>query len=96
MPQGGSGLRLIDTAGAAPGTRVHLLHRYDKGWLIFSTRDRAELAFAVMEIAYVEHQTLSEEAFITLMVTAFWRKISVPITVAWWKPYFSGDRRFFR
>jgi len=62
----------------------------------FGMLGRAELAFVVMDIAYVEHQILSEEAFITLMVTAFWLNISVPITIAWWKPYFSGEKRLFR
>lgn len=56
---------------------------------------RAELAFVVMDIAYVQNSILSEEAFITLMVTAFWLNVSVPITIALWKPYYSGERKLF-
>jgi Kef-type K+ transport system membrane component KefB len=46
---------------------------------------RAELAFVVMDIAYVEYAILSTEAFYTLMFTAFWLNVSVPISIAWWK-----------
>lgn len=49
---------------------------------------RAELAFVVMDIAYVQNSILSEEAFITLMATAFCLNVSVPVTVTLWKRYF--------
>jgi Kef-type K+ transport system membrane component KefB len=61
----------------------------------FGMLGRAELAFVVMDIAYVQNPILSEEAFFTLMATAFWLNVSVPITIAFWKPYFSGNRRLF-
>jgi Kef-type K+ transport system membrane component KefB len=48
---------------------------------------RAELAFVVMDIAYVQNSILSVEAFYTLMLTAFWLNVSVPITISLWKPY---------
>ena len=32
---------------------------------------------------------LNQEAFITLMAAAFWLNLSVPLTIAWWKPRLS-------
>ena len=46
---------------------------------------RAELAFVVMEIAYVQHRIMSTEAFYALMVAAFLLNVSVPLTLRWWK-----------
>ena len=53
----------------------------------FGMLGRAELAFVVMDIAYVQNSILSTEAFYTLMFTAFWLNVSVPITISLWKPY---------
>ncbi|MCA8940975.1 MAG: cation:proton antiporter, partial [Planctomycetes bacterium] len=47
---------------------------------------RAELAFVVMDIAYVQFGILSREAFYTLMVSCFFLNCSVPIAIHWWKP----------
>jgi Kef-type K+ transport system membrane component KefB len=52
---------------------------------------RAELAFVVMDIAYVQHQILSREAFYTLMFTAFWLNVAVPVTIRLWKPFYSAE-----
>ncbi len=49
---------------------------------------RAELAFVVMNIAYVQNDILNDAAFYTLMVTAFFMNISVPLGIRLWKPYF--------
>ena len=49
---------------------------------------RAELAFVVMDIAYVQNNILTEEMFYTLMFTAFWLNVSVPLTIRWWEPHF--------
>jgi Kef-type K+ transport system membrane component KefB len=54
----------------------------------FGMLGRAELAFVVMDIAYVQNQILSTEAFYTLMFTAFWLNVAVPITITLWKPYY--------
>lgn len=48
---------------------------------------RAELAFVVMDIAYVQNNILTDTAFYTLMVTAFFMNISVPLSIRLWKPY---------
>jgi len=52
---------------------------------------RAELAFVVMNIGYVQNNIITTEAFYTLMATAFILNVSVPLTIRWWKPYFEGS-----
>lgn len=54
----------------------------------FGMLGRAELAFVVLEIAYVQYQIMSTDAFYTLMITCFLLNISVPLTIRWWKSYF--------
>jgi len=59
-------------------------------WMIgFGMLGRAELAFVVMDIAYVQLHILSQEAFYTLMATTFLLNCSVPISIRWWKAHFS-------
>tara|TARA_R110000822_G_scaffold159476_3_gene299150 strand:- start:8687 stop:9937 length:1251 start_codon:yes stop_codon:yes gene_type:complete len=59
-------------------------------WMIgFGMLGRAELAFVVMDIAYVQHSIMNAESFYTLMFTAFLLNISVPLTIRWWKHKFS-------
>ncbi|MDX1556632.1 MAG: cation:proton antiporter, partial [Xanthomonadales bacterium] len=58
----------------------------------FGMLGRAELAFVVMDIAYVQHSILNTEAFFTLMITAFALNIAVPVTIGWWKPYYERSR----
>ncbi len=52
----------------------------------FGMLGRAELAFVVLDIAYVQNSVLSTEAFYMLVFTTFLLNISVPLTLAWWKP----------
>ena len=54
---------------------------------------RAELAFVVMDIGYVQNSILTADAFYTLMVTAFMLNVAVPISIKLWKPYFEGSRQ---
>jgi Kef-type K+ transport system membrane component KefB len=61
----------------------------------FGMLGRAELAFVVLDIAYVQHQILTTPAFYTLMFTAFWLNLAVPVTIAWWKPYYTGAKTLF-
>lgn len=49
---------------------------------------RAELAFVVMDIAYVQFPILTDEAFYTLMLTCFFLNIAVPLSIHWWKPIY--------
>ena len=71
-----------------------LAARYTSGlsmpdsWLVgFGMLGRAELAFVVLNIAYVQNAILTTEAFYMLMITAFWLNVSVPITISLWKRY---------
>ena len=52
----------------------------------FGMLGRAELAFVVMDIAYVQNRIFTTEVFYTLMATAFVLNVLVPVTIAWWKP----------
>ncbi len=54
----------------------------------FGMLGRAELAFVVMNIAFVQYKIMSIEAFYTLMLTAFMLNLSVPLTIRWWKSKF--------
>jgi Kef-type K+ transport system membrane component KefB len=54
----------------------------------FGMLGRAELAFVVMDIAYVQNSILNIEAFFTLMITAFFLNICVPLTIGWWRPHY--------
>lgn len=53
----------------------------------FGMLGRAELAFVVMGIAYVEYSIFTTEVFYTLMFTAFWLNVAVPLTIKLYKPY---------
>ena len=53
---------------------------------------RAELAFVVMDIGYVQTQIITTDVFYTLMGTSFFLNVSVPVLIAWWKPYFVGEK----
>jgi Na+:H+ antiporter len=54
----------------------------------FGMLGRAELAFVVLDIAYVQNQILSTAAFYTLMITTFLLNTSVPLCIRWWKIQF--------
>lgn len=52
---------------------------------------RAELAFVVMDIAYVQNDILSKEAFYLLMLTAFCLNVLVPVSIRLWKMHYGAD-----
>jgi len=56
----------------------------------FGMLGRAELAFVVMDIAYVQHEILHADAFFTLMITAFFLNVAVPLAIRWWRPYYNA------
>ena len=58
----------------------------------FGMIGRAELAFVVMGIAYVQYHIITTEVFYTLMLTAFLLNCSVPVVIRWWKPFCTGER----
>ena len=76
-------------------TSAGLAARYTSGmnWaesvmIGFGMLGRAELAFVVIDIAYVQHNILNEAAFFTLMVTAFFLNILVPVCIGLWRPVY--------
>ncbi|MBL4772469.1 MAG: cation:proton antiporter [Alcanivoracaceae bacterium] len=56
----------------------------------FDILGRAELAFVVMNIAFVQYKIISIEVFYTLMPITFLLNISVPLTIRWWKSKFQS------
>lgn len=54
----------------------------------FGMLGRAELAFVVMDIAYIDYPIIGDEAFFTLMITAFLLNVTVPLTIGWWQPHY--------
>lgn len=52
---------------------------------------RAELAFVVMNIGYVQYQIIPEDAFYTLMGTAFLLNVSVPFSIRLWRNYYGSE-----
>jgi Kef-type K+ transport system membrane component KefB len=55
----------------------------------FGMLGRAELAFVVMDIAYVQNSILNTEAFFTLMIATFFLNVAVPLTIGWWQPFYN-------
>lgn len=55
---------------------------------------RAELAFIVIDIAYVENRLITTGQFYALMITIFLLNISVPMLIKWWKPYYLGEKEY--
>ncbi len=58
----------------------------------FGMLGRAELAFVVINLAFVEHHIFNELQFYTLVMTVFLLNISVPLAIKWYKPYFMGEK----
>jgi Kef-type K+ transport system membrane component KefB len=52
---------------------------------------RAELAFVVLDIAYEQHRIIGAEAFYTLMFTAFWLNVAVPVLIRLWHPVYRRE-----
>ena len=81
-----AGLLLGQVLSAGLAARYTSAMNWGDSWLVgLGMLGRAELAFVVMDIAYVEYQILNTEAFYTLMFTAFWLNVSVPLGIGWWK-----------
>ncbi len=59
----------------------------------FGMLGRAELAFVVINIAYVQHSILNTEAFYMLMLTIFWLNVAVPVGIRLWKPVYERAER---
>jgi len=88
-------LLIVQTSSAALAARYTGDYQWHESLMIgFGMLGRAELAFVVMDIGYVQYDIFSDEAFYTLMFTAFWLNVAVPLTIKWWKPFYAGDKQF--
>ena len=85
------GLILAQVASAGLAARYTSGMTWHQSLMIgFGMLGRAELAFVVMDIAYVQNRILHVDAFFTLMITAFCLNIAVPLTIRWWRPYYNA------
>ncbi len=81
------GIATIQVISAGLAARYTSGMNYAESLMIgFGMLGRAELAFVVMDIAYVQHPIMNTEAFFTLMITAFFLNLLVPVTISWWRP----------
>ena len=65
---------------------------YESIMIGFGMLGRAELAFIVIDIAFVENHLIDINQFYILMITIFLLNIAVPTLIKWWKPYYNGDK----
>ena len=88
------GLLVVQVSSAGLAARYTGGMNFHESLMIgFGMLGRAELAFVVMDIAYVQNQILSAEAFFTLMITAFCLNVAVPVTISWWRPYYEAAEK---
>jgi len=66
---------------------------HDSIMIGFGMLGRAELAFIVLNIAFVQSNIINAEQFYALVFTIFLLNISVPLTIKYWKPYHSGEKK---
>lgn len=59
----------------------------------FGMLGRAELAFVVMNIAYIQNKIFTDEAFYTLMIVCFLLNIAVPLCIRWWAPVYLNEKK---
>ena len=83
------GLLIVQTGSAGLAARFTAGFNFAQSLMIgLGMLGRAELAFVVIDIGYVQNNILNDEAFYTLMFTAFLLNVSVPITISLWKVFF--------
>jgi Kef-type K+ transport system membrane component KefB len=83
------GIFVFQVSSAALAARYTSgMNRAESIMIGFGMLGRAELAFVVMDIAYVQNAILNTEAFFTLMVTAFLLNLIVPISIGLWRPVY--------
>jgi Kef-type K+ transport system membrane component KefB len=83
------GLFIVQVSSAGLAARYTSGMNFHESLMIgFGMLGRAELAFVVMDIAYVQYSIMHTEAFFTLMITAFFLNVAVPLTIRWWRPYY--------
>jgi Kef-type K+ transport system membrane component KefB len=92
-----SALALMLAVFAAQVASASLAARFTAGssWpealmIGFGMLGRAELAFVVSDIAYVQYGIISQVQFYVIMFAIFGLNIMVPLTTAFWKPVYVG------
>lgn len=84
-----AGLFLVQVSSAGLAARYTGEMTWHQSLMIgFGMLGRAELAFVVMDIAFVQNRIIPADAFFILMITAFFLNVAVPITIRWWRPYY--------
>jgi len=69
-------------------------YKWHEGVMIgFGMLGRAELAFIVINIAFVQHKIIDTSQFYTLMIACFMLNVTVPLALKWWKPYYLGFKQ---
>ncbi|MCP5080110.1 MAG: cation:proton antiporter [Alphaproteobacteria bacterium] len=85
---------LLQVTSACLAARYTGGYRWHEGVMIgLGMLGRAELAFIVINIAFVQHKIIDVSQFYTLMFTAFLLNVTVPISLKWWKPYYLGFKQ---
>ena len=83
-------LQIISASLAARYTGGYKWH--ESMMIGFGMLGRAELAFIVIDIAFVDNKIIDIEQFYTLIMVTFLLNISVPLAIKWWKPYYMGEK----
>ena len=82
---------VLQVSSAAVAARFTGAYKWHESVMIgLGMLGRAELAFIVINIAFVQNQIIDITQFYTLMFTAFLLNITVPVSLKWWKPYYLG------
>ncbi len=84
-------LQVLSAGLAARFTGAYKWH--ESVMIGFGMLGRAELAFIVINIAFVQNKIIDITQFYTLMFTAFLLNITVPICLKLWKPYYLGFKQ---
>jgi len=87
------GLFVMQIVSAFCAARFIGRFTFEEAMLIgFGMLGRAELAFVVMDIAYVQNSVFTTEVFYVLMAVAFWLNLAVPLSIRFWRPYYDGEK----
>ncbi len=83
-------LQVLSAAFAARYTGKYAW--YQSIMIGFGMLGRAELAFIVIDIAFVNEHLIDLKQFDTLILTIFLLNIAVPLVIKWWEPYYRGHQ----
>jgi len=87
-----AGIMLFQVLSAGAAARYTAGFSFADSLLIgLGMMGRAELAFVVIDIAYVHYSIFSIEAFYTLMFSCFILNLAVPLSILLWKSHYRED-----